>query len=198
MPLRLISDDPIQRRATRYAPSVSSATSAKTFVFTASPSLIPLPLLVSFRYGIAFVNPVLTKVVGNVKDLHIREAHSVKFSVCGIDVWTFASGTAAAVKHDGLGVRQSSNPFAKLLKPLRARSSADVFRLWDVRLLIEHMKPNLQNERLVALGGLHNFGQLLRLNYLRGGTRRFGGHDLRFCRACRCGLGQRLRPCSRR
>ena len=94
----------------------------------------------------------------------MRESHHAQFLVRGIDVWTFDPGTATTVKHDGLGVRQSSNPLAKLLKPFCARSRADVFRLRNVRLQVENMKPNLENERLVTLGRLHNPGEFVRLN----------------------------------
>ena len=124
--------------------------------------LIPPKVITLFSpcYGVAFVNPILTKIVRNVENPHVRETLVAEFLVRGIDVWTLAPGTTTAVKHDGLGVRQSSNPLATLLKPLRSRSRADVFGMRDVRLQIENMKPNLQNEGLVALGRLHTPGQL--------------------------------------
>ena len=105
-----------------------------------------------------------------MKDFHIRESHRDKRIVGGLDVGAVVPGTAAAVNHDELISGQRFEARPQLRKRGGIASRADVLRIGDVRLQIEHVKTDVNQQRLLSLG-IQNRDQFVGLEDLRVGDR---------------------------
>ena len=117
--------------------------------------------LFSFGDGVAFVDPIGAEVVGDVEGLHVGEAHGTKGVVSGLHVGTVSPGTASAVDHDELVAREGLDAGAETLKRGRVGSRADVIGAGNVGLGKENVRSDVDEERLVCLGRLKDFDQIV-------------------------------------
>ena len=78
--------------------------------------------------------------------------------------------TASTVENNSFALRQTADALLEILNPLGFSGCANVFRAWNVRLLVKLLKSNLQDQRLHAGIGLKEFRQCIRLDHCGFGT----------------------------
>src|ERR1035441_4139558 len=108
--------------------------------------------LLPFGYGIAFIRPVRSKILGDMEHFDVCEPHCAQRVVSRLGVGTVVPGATPAINDDEFCPRQRFDSLAQLLQTARAGGRTDVLRIRNVRLLKQSMKAHLNDQRFFTPG----------------------------------------------
>jgi len=123
-------------------------------------------MLVALLNRVAFVGPVLAKIVGQIENLQVGKPHLAQFCECRSEVRTAVQWTAPTIEHNELLARECDHAILQLLDTRWLRTRRYVFRTGDMRLGKEHTGTNLQNQWLVRSFDLLQLNQRFRFQPL--------------------------------
>src|SRR5579872_5703490 len=131
---------------------------------------VPTKSLVAFRDGITFVDPVRAEIIGDIEGFHVGESHGLQGVVGGLHVGAVGPGAASAIEDDESLSRQGLDVGAEALQAGRIRCGSNVFGAGDVRLRVEDVRSDMNENRLLAFGGLKDLDQVIDGDEVRAGN----------------------------
>src|SRR6516164_11027399 len=132
----------------------------------------PRMILGTFRCWESLIDPVGSKIVGNIDDLDVLEAQVLQRIVRCSDVRALAPRAATAVDHDRTVLAQLGHALSQDLHAILFARGARVLRSWDMRLQVSLAKANLQDQGFRCGGCVQSRREIRRLYEGRRGNGR--------------------------